>query len=107
MDESQRMNREVIKITVISMYLYTEKIASINIISSLMIIIPLSSLTYSKIENFQCFQRVHCYKNYNNFNIILIIFTALISAVNQTSLKTKKTKILLRLFTCSISQIKS
>ncbi|AVK35508.1 hypothetical protein CSB69_0357 [Morganella morganii] len=55
-----------------------------------MIIIPLSSLTYSKIENFQCFQRVCCYKNYNNFNRILIIFTALISAVNQTSLKTKK-----------------
>lgn len=43
-----------------------------------------------KIENFQCFQRVHCDENYNDFNRILIIFTALISAVNQTSLKAKK-----------------
>lgn len=72
-----------------------------------MIIIPLSSLTYSKIENFQCFQRGRRYENYNNFNRILIIFTALISAVNQTALKAKKTKIPLRLFTYNTSQIKS
>lgn len=43
-----------------------------------------------KTKNFQYFQRGRRYENYNNFNRILIIFTALMSAVNQTSLKAKK-----------------
>lgn len=63
-----------------------------------MIIIPLSSLTYSKIEIFQCIQSVNCYENNTNFNRILIIFTALISAVNQTSSENKKRRRFLFVF---------